>query len=99
MAYLYPVPCRACGSPVGVHCQGRGTHPVRKADQAKAEQRATDQALAVACPYPPCAARAGQPCRTAMGTIDRSQSPHTARIELAKRRAKAQGDPAQARLL
>jgi hypothetical protein len=53
--------------------------------------------LSVPCPW--CQAPAGEHCRTAMGTIDRSNNPHQARIDAAKRAAKKAGDPAQGSLL
>jgi hypothetical protein len=99
------VECRECGAKVGNPCLtlGRRTvrsevHGVRRADaRMVAQNRPGVPEPDLPCPY--CHAAAGEPCRTAMGTIDRTGNPHYQRLQAVKRKAKIDGDPNQGALL
>lgn len=104
---MYPVPCRECHAAAGEACRtGSGrprslAHAIREKDQAKAatvrERSEVDLAHSVPCSY--CQAPAGSPCKTALDTIDRSQNPHSVRIQAGRKQAKKAGDPNQGALL
>lgn len=54
-------------------------------------------ALRVPCTY--CGAQPGEACQTTMRTINRAGNPHSVRLALAAKQAKADGDPNQGGLL
>lgn len=103
MIELHPIGCRECLTRPGEPChtgtgRARGHHSIREQDQATlARNRAGEPAPLVSCPY--CEAKAGEHCRTAMGTINREGNPHSVRVSLARRVAQLAGDPTQVRLL